>query len=95
MSQWKIYYGEFRVYPNESSRHEKCYFRISSLNFGSNFAYLGQTFSLENFTLLISSGNAQYHASASFQCSGGHHATMIVRHIDENNLVEGGVMNGN
>ena len=95
MRQWNVSHGEFRVYLNESSRHEKCYFRILSLHTWRNFSYLGQTFNLEDYSLLISSDNAQYHASARFQCSGKHHASITIRHIDENNLVGEAVEAGN
>jgi hypothetical protein len=57
--------------------------------------YIVQTFSLENYTLLISSGNARYHAFARFQCFGDQYATMIVQFIDKNGLRDAGVSNGN
>ncbi len=95
MSQWSIYFGDFRVFPNANPSHTTCYFRIVLFTTWRNFAYIGQTTNLENFSLLISSGYAQYHASATFQCFGDHYATMIVRHVNENGLVDAGVSNGN
>ncbi len=96
MIGWNIsIHGDIRVFPNDNQNSTRCYFRVTSFNTSKNIAYILQTISLEDFTLLISTGNARYNASATFQCLGQQYATMIVRFIDLNGLRDAGVDKGN
>ena len=70
-------------------------FRVILFNNSKNFVYIIQNINLENFTLLISEGNARYNASARFQCIGKQYATMQVHVTDVNGLRDAGVSIGN
>ena len=47
---------------------------------------MSQSISLENFTLLISTGMARYNASVDFRCSGNQYSYMELTFIDLNDL---------
>ncbi len=87
--------GEIRVFLNNITNLSKCYFQAISFNTSKNIAFIVQIISLENYTRLISTGNARYYASATFQCFGVQYATMILQFIDLNGLRDVGLNNGN
>ncbi len=53
-----------------------------------------QNINLENFTLLISTGNARYNASVNFQCFGKQYGLIELRFIDMYGLRYDGVFKG-
>jgi hypothetical protein len=84
------------AYPEQNNKENfgKCYFRVISFFQARKVATIYQLINLQNFTLLISIGNARYKASVNFQCFGKQYGTIELRFIDLNGLRYGGVDKG-
>ena len=72
----------------------KCYFRVTAFSTTRKVAYVTQTFSVEHFSLLISTGMAKYNASMDLQCFGAQHASFEIRFIDLHGLVNVTIYSG-
>ncbi len=84
------------AYPEQNNKENfgKCYFRVVSFFQVRKVAFMHQLINLENFTLLISTGNARYNASVNFQCFGKQYGAIELRFIDLNGLRYEAIYNG-
>ena len=66
----------------------RCHVRVTSFDPTKKirFVSFSHLVNLEEFSLLIGAGKAQYNISAEFQCFGEQYATMRIQLTDQNGL---------
>ena len=79
---------------NSTENIGRCYVRPTSFNTPKKVADARQMIIFTDYTLLISSGLARYHASANYQCIGSQHASIEVRFGDYYGLTYNGIFKG-
>ncbi|CAF4578315.1 unnamed protein product [Rotaria sp. Silwood1] len=99
MKGWNVANGGYInvfTYSNQNTTEDfaKCYFQVTSFNTPRCIAFMYQFVELDNFSLLISSHNVHYEASANFQCFDKQYAYIELRFIDRNSLRYAGTYKG-